>query len=240
MKGTTFAAYIRKQTKTNSTTLPDADIVTYANVVKDDVAADIVANVDEHYFDMELTRDLEVDIRNYTFANDILKHMSHAEAQLDGSSWSPLLEADNSQFDNTAILQNASIKTLYTGKTPNFLIRGRELVILSGDDIIAVTDGLKMIAEIYPEDITTAMLASADDLSIPSSDTTHSLPRQVHKHWATKVIIAYKESRDKPLPLTKKEQKVDLELDEVYKKLSPRNINRSFVASTPRDDGQSY
>lgn len=240
MKGTTFAAYIRKQTKTNSTTLPDADIVTYANVVKDDLAADIAANVDEHYFDMELTRDLEVGIRNYTFANDILKHMSHAEAQLDGSKWSPLLEADNSQFDETAILQNASIKELYTGKKPEFLIRGREFVILSGDDIIAVTNGLKMIAEIYPEDITAAMLASGNDLSVPSSDTTHSLPRQVHKHWATKVIIEYKESRDKPIPLTKKEQRVDLDLLETFKKLTPRNTNRSFVASVPKDDGQDY
>jgi len=240
MKGTTFAEYIRKQTGTNSTTLPDADIVTYANVEKDDISADIVSNVDEHYFDMELSRDLEVGIRNYTFADDLLKHSSGVYAQLDGTLWSPLIEADNSQFDETAILQNASIKELYTGKKPQFLIRGRELVILSGDDIIAVTDGLQMIAQIYPEDITTAMLAASDELSVPTTDTTHSLPRQTHKHWATKVVIAYKESRDKPLPLTKKEQKVDLELDEVYKKLTPRNINRSFVASVPRDDGQDY
>ena len=240
MKGTTFAEYIRKQTGTNSTTLPDADIVTYANVEKDDISADIVSNVDEHYFDMELSRDLEVGIRNYTFADDLLKHSSGVYAQLDGTLWSPLIEADNSQFDETAILQNASIKELYTGKKPQFLIRGRELVILSGDDIIAVTDGLQMIAQIYPEDITTAMLAASDELSVPTTDTTHSLPRQTHKHWATKVVIAYKESRDKPLPLTKKEQKVDIELDEVYKKLTTRNINRSFVASVPRDDGQDY
>lgn len=240
MKGTTFAAYIRKQTGTNSTTLTDADIVTLANVEKDDIAADIVSNVDEHYFDMELSRDLEADIRNYTFADDILKQHSGVYAQLDGTKWSPLLEADNSQFDNTAILENASIKELYTGKKPAYLIRGRELVILSGDDIIDVTDGLKMVAEIYPEDITTSTLAASTDMSIPTSDITHALPRQVHKHWATKVIIAYKESRDKPLPLTKKEQKVDLELDDVYKKLTPRNSNRSFVASVPEDDGQDY
>lgn len=240
MKGTTFADYIRKQTKTNSTTLPDADIVVYANVVKDDLAADIAANVDEHYFDMELTRDLEADIRNYTFANDILNHMTVAYGKLDGSSWSPLMEADISQFDETAILENASIKELYTGKKPQFRISGRELIVLSGDDIAAVTDGLKMIAEIYPEDVTAAMLAASQDLSIPSSDTVHSLPRQVHKHWATKVIIEYKESRDKPIPLTKKEQRVDLDLQDAYKKLSPRNTNRSFVASVPSDDGQDY
>jgi len=240
MKGTTFAEYIREKTKTNSTTLTDAKIVTFANVVKDDLAADIVANVDEAYFQMELTRDLEADIRNYTFANDILKQMSHLEAKLDGTEWVPLLEADNSQFDDTAILQNSEIKELYSARKPEFLIRGREIVILSGDDIIVVSDGLKMIAEIYPEDITTAMLSSSDDLSIPSLDTTHSLPRQVHKHWATKVVIEYKQSRDKPIPLTQQEQRVDLDLQEVFKKLTPRNTNRSFLASTPKDDGQDY
>lgn len=240
MKGTTFAAYIRKKTKTNSTTFSDADIVTYANVVKDEIAADIAANVDEGYFDMELTRDLEADIRNYTFADDILVHMKHCAAKLDGSNVVTLLEADMSQFDDTPILENSHIKELYSGRRPEFLITGRELKILSGDDIIDVTDGLKMIAEIYPEDITTTTLAASTDLSIPSSDTTHALPRQVHKLWALKVVIEYKQSRDKPIPLTQQEKKVEMDLLDVYKKLSPRNTNRSFQATTPKDDGQNY
>ena len=240
MKGTTFAAYIRKQTKTNSTTFTDADIVTFANVVKDDLAADIVANVDEGYFDMELTRNLEANIRGYTFPNDMLKHVKLVAAKLDGINWSPLNEADISQFDSTPILENTYIKDLYSARKPEFLISGRELKILSGDDIEAVTDGLKMMAEIYPEDITTAMLAAADDLSIPSSDVTHSLPRQVHKHWAIKVIIEYKQSRDKPIPLTQQEQRVDIDLQDVFKKLTPRNTNRSFIASTPQLTGQDY
>lgn len=240
MKGTTFAAYIRKQTKTNSTTFSDADIVTYANVVKDNLAADIVANVDEGYFDMELYRDLEADIRDYTFPNDLLKHIKLVGAKLDGSNWVPLLEADVSQFDDTAILENTNIKDLYSARKPEFLISGRGLKILSGDDITAVSGGLKMLAEIYPEDITTTSLASSDDLSIPTSDTTHALPRQVHHHWATLVIIEYKQSRDKPIPLTKQEQKIEMDLLEAFKKLTPRNTNRSFAASVPTDTGENY
>ena len=240
MKGTTFAEYIRKKTKTNSTTLPDADIVTYGNVAADDLAAEIVANVDEHYFDMELTRDLEADIRNYTIDNDVLKHMTAVYAQLDGSKWSPLTEADISQFDETAILNEASIKELYAALKPQFRISGREIVILSGDDMIAVSGGLKMIAEVYPEALTAAMLASSDDLSIPSSDTTHRLPRQVHKIWATMVIIEYKQSRDKPIPLTQSEKNVEADMQAAFKKLTPRNTNRSFKASTPKDTGQDY
>lgn len=240
MKGTTFAAYIRKQTKTNSTTFTDADIVTLANVVKDDLAADIVSNVDEGYFDMTLTRDLESGIRDYTFPNDLLKHIKAVYAKLDGTNWEPLLEADFSQFDDTPILENTYIKDLYSARKPEFLISGRGLTILSGDDIDDVTDGLKIVGEIYPEDITTSSLASTDDLSIPSSDTTHALPRQVHKHWATLVIIEYKQSRDKPIPLTQQEQKVDADLLDAYKKLTPRNTNRSFIAQLPDLTGQDY
>jgi hypothetical protein len=240
MKGTTFASYIRKETKTNSTTFSDADIVLYANIVKDDLAAEIVSNVDEGYFDMELTRDLEANIRDYTFPDDLLKHIKLVTAKLDGSNWSPLVEADISQFDDTPILANSYIRELYSGRKPEFLISGRGLRLLTGDDITAVVDGLNMLAEIYPEDITTTTLAATTDLSIPSSDTTHALPRQVHKHWATMVVIAYKQSRDKPIPLTKQEQKVEFDLQEAFKKLTPRNTNRSFIASTPRYDGQNY
>lgn len=240
MKGTTFAAYIRKLTKTNSTTLSDADIVTFANVIKDDIAAGIVANVDEHYFEMELVRDLEADIRDYTFPTDVLKHMTFGQAKLDGTNWSTLREADISQFPDTPILENTYIKELYAARKPEFLISGLSLKLLTGDDIIAVTEGLKLLAEIYPEDITTSDLASSNDLSIPSSDTTHRLPRQVHKHWALKVVIEYKQSRDKPIPLTQQEQRVEVDLQDVYTKLAPRNNNRSFVASIPADDGQDY
>lgn len=244
MKGTTFAAYIRKQTKTNSTTLSDADLVTYANVVKDDLAAAIVAHVDEHYFEMELVRNLEANVRDYTFPSDILKHMSYAEAKLDGTNWKTLNEADISQFDDTPILENTHIKELYASRSPEFYISGRSLKILSGDDIDAVTEGLKLLAEVYPEDLETSDLASSDDLSIPSSDTTHRLPRPIHKVWADLVIIEYKQSKDKPIPLTKSELKLQVELDNgslgVFSRLTPRNQNRSFVASVPKDDGQDY
>ena len=244
MKGTTFAAYIRKQTKTNSTTLSDADLVILANVVKDDLAASIVANVDEHYFEMELYRNLEALVRDYTFPNDVLKHISFCEAKLDGTNWQVLTEADLSQFDDTPITENSYIKTKYAALDPQFLISGRSLQILSGDDIADVTDGLKLLAEIYPEDLTTSDLASSNDLSIPSADDTHRLPRPIHKVWAELVIVAHKEGRDKPVPLTKSQLKLQMDAQngtlEVFNQLEPRNQNRSFQASVPQDDGQDY
>lgn len=240
MNGSTFASYIRKKTGTNSTTLSDADIVLLANVEKDDLAEEVVANIDERYFEMELTRDIEVDTRNYTFPNDVLKHVKFIQAKLDGTNWSPLDEEDFSHLKDTAILTESYVKERYASKKPAYWIKGRELVILSGDDIIAVTNGLKMLAEVYPEDITTGMLALDTDLSIPSSTQAHSLPRALHKMWATKVIVSYKQSRDKPIPLTQQEQKLEDDLQDALKKLHPRNLNRSFLASTPVDDGENY
>ena len=239
MIGTTFASYIRQKTKTDSTTLPDSEILVLANVIKDDLAADIVANTDEHYFDIELTRDLEADIRDYTQEDDVLKHIKYIAAKLDGTEWSYLTETDYAEF-NKPLRENGTIKELYSARKPQFYISGRSYQLLSGDDIIAVTDGLKVVAEIYPEDISTGSLAASTDLSIPSSDTAHALPRQVHKHWATKVVIEWKQSRDKPIPLTQLEQNVENELQKVLVKLAPRNQVRAILATVPEDNGQGY
>lgn len=239
MTGTTFAAYIRKQTKTNSSTFPNADIVTFANVEKDELASAVVAEVDENYFDMEQVRDLEDGIRDYTFPNDMLKHVKYVAAKLDGTNWVYLTEADISQFD-TPVLEESFIREKWAGLKPQFYISGRSLKLLTGDAIIDVTDGLKILAEVYPEDIDANDLAGSDDLSIPSSDTQHSLPRQLHKVWATKVIVAYKQSREKPIPLTQQEQKVEVDITDALAKLEKRNMVRSFVASVPRDTGEEY
>lgn len=239
MNGTTFAAYIRKLTKTNSSTLPNADIVTLANVIKDDLAAAITAGVDENYFDMEMVRDLEVGTRGYTFPSDMLKHVKYVAAKLDGTNWSYLKEADISQFD-TPMLEEAYIVEKYAALKPAYYISGRELKILSGTSIIAVTEGLKILSEVYPEDIDADDLSGTSDLSIPSSDVTHALPRQVHKHWALKVVIEWKQSKDKPIPLTQQEQRVEVDLQDALAKLDKRNAVRSFVASVPKDTGQDY
>jgi len=239
MTGTTFAAYIRKLTRTNTTTLPNADIVTLANVVKDDIAASIVSEVDENYFDMELVRNLEAGIRDYTFPSDMLKHVKYVAIKLDGTNWLYLTEADISQFE-TPMLEETYIRDKYNGKKPQFYISGRSLKILSGDAIIDVTEGLKVLAEVYPEDIDASDLSGSTDLSVPSSDVTHALPRQVHTHWALMVVVEHKQSRDKPVPLTQQEKTVGADLASALSKLEKRNAVRSFVASTPKDDGSDY
>lgn len=242
MTGQTFAAYIRKQTKTNTATFPDADLVVFANVAKDELAGEIVANVDEGYFDVEMVRNLEAGVRDYTFTNDLLKHIKYASAKLDGTAAKYLREADYSLAESSdlPLLENATIKEMFAGKNPEFLITGRGITILSGTDILDVADGLKVVAEVYPEDIDADTLASTNDLSVPETDITHALPRAAHLLWATKVIAMFKGSKDKPIPLTQSEQAMMVNMEDVFDKLRKRNVVRSFTASVPSNDGSDY
>jgi lauroyl/myristoyl acyltransferase len=61
-----FASYIRLKTKTNATTFPDADILAYANIIKDDIAKE-VTKANEDYFGMKFLRYLIAGQRGYSF-----------------------------------------------------------------------------------------------------------------------------------------------------------------------------
>lgn len=239
MTGTTFATYIRKLTKTNSSTFTDADLVSFANVCKDDIAEQIVANVDENYFDLILDRNLEEDIRDYSLPDNILKHLRYVSAKLDGTTPERLTEAFLSQFQNP-ILEETQLKEIYAMRKPQFLIQGESIRILSGQDITAVDNGLTIVAEVYPADLTTDSLSAVTDLSIPENDTAHALPRAVHKVWAEMVSAEFKQSKDRPIPLTQTEQLVQINLLEAFKKLGKRNAARSFKATVPTVGGHGY
>lgn len=229
------------RTRTNSSTLTDADMVVLANVVKDDLAAKIMSSVDEGYFDMEMVTDLEANTRDYSFESDIVKNLKYAHALLDGTNPEYLTEADFSLFEGKKeTMDETTIRELYASKKPEYIITGRSMKILNGAAITAVTDGLKVVGEVFPEDIAAAALASSDDLSTPSSTIQHRLPQASHRVWAKMVVIEYKQSREKPIPLTEDEKKLELDLDELFKTLRKRNAIRTFVASTPSDDGQDY
>lgn len=242
MTGTNFASYIRYLTKTNSTTLTDAQIVLLANVEKDNLAELITSEVSEGYFDMEDIRDLEASTRNYTYPADLLRGLRYVSAKLDGTNWSYLRELDFGYFEgrNLPLREESWITNEFSTKKPRYYLSANELWLLSGTTMTAVTGGLKIVSEVYPEDIATGALSSSTDLSVPSSNTAIRLPRQAHKIWAKMVSIAYKSSKDKPLPLTADERKLTVDLDELYQKLEGRNTVRNIIGSIPSDDGQDY
>lgn len=232
-----FASYIRKRTKTNATTLPDADILLYANIIKDDIAKE-VTKVNEDYFGIEVLRSLVANKRNYGFPSYVLNQIKYTQAKLDGTNWKKLTEFDVTSYGRTT--DETSILANWSGKEPQFDIFGGQLVIYNDSAITDVTDGLKLWAIIYPADLTDLSLTT--DMSLSPSTTSFGIPRQLHMVWATKVIIEYKSSKEKPIPLTEREQNITNELTLALNSLKLQNLDRVVVANIPdrSNDGQDY
>lgn len=231
---TQFVNYIRYHTKTNSTTFPDADILALANPIKDDLAKEIL-RANEDIFGMEYLRDLVAGQREYSLPNELLNQIKYVEAKLDGTNWKKLTETDLSQYGYPT--DETNIRYYYSGKY-NFDIFRNSLWILNGDAIISVVEGLKLWAIQFPEDLTT--LSGSTDMSVPTSNITVAMPKVSHEIWARKIIIAYKESKEKPIPLTEREQIVDKDLTLMLNSLRGLNLDRAVQATIPKDDGQNY
>lgn len=232
-----FAKYIRIKTKTNTYTFPDDEILLLANIIKNDIAKEIT-KVNEDYFGMEMKRDLVVDKRNYAFPTYILNNIKYLQAMLDGKNWEVLKEVDVNTYKGPT--DEGSIQANFAGGRPMFDIFGGQLIIYSGSSIIDVKDGLKLWSIVYPSDLTS--LVGETDMSVNPSRTEFGMPTELHFVWATKVIIEYKESKEKPIPLTEKEASIKEDLTLAIDSLKGFNLDRSVVATMPNkgNDGYNY
>ncbi len=234
MTSTQFAAYVRLLTKTNSTTLPDATIIAFANIVKDDLAKDIL-KVNEDIFGMQYLRNLVADQREYSLPVEMLNQIKYVEAMLDGVNWSKLTETDLNSYGQPT--SEAAIRQNFADKTCFDIFRN-SLWLLTGNAIINVTEGLKLWAIQWPEDISS--VSGTSDLSIASSEIETAMPRATHEIWGRRVSIAYKESKEKPIPLSERELRVDADWAAVLNSLRGANLDRAVLATTPSDDGSDY
>lgn len=232
-----FASYIRSKTRTNADTFKDAEILLYANVTKDEIAKEVI-KANEDYFGIELLRDLKDGVRKYLFPTYMLSQMKYLQAKLDGVNWSTLEEFDITSYDRPT--DEDSIRANWAGRKPAFDIFGGELSIYSENAIIAVSGGLKLWSIVFPADLTS--LSGTVDMSVNPSKTEFGMPRQLHKVWATKVIIEYKSSKEKPIPLTEQELKVEVDLQSAINSLKLQNLDRSVVANVPdnSNNGENY
>jgi len=57
---------------------------------------------------------------------------------------------------------------------------------------------------------------------------------------ATGMIIEWKESRDKPIPLKESELRYDDDVEKAISKLKKANYDREVIGLIPEDDGQEY
>lgn len=233
---TNFAKLIRYYTKTNSTTFSDSDVLTLSNIFKDDIADNIGKNVDEDTFGLKFERDLNVGVREYNLPSELMNRIKYIEVKLDGTNWKRLNETDLSTYSKTT--DEATIVAQYADKDPEFTLWDGSIFILSGSAIIDVTNGLKLWAIIYPADFTD--LTSIDDMSTNPSQFTHGFPRAFHELLARRVSIAYKSSKDRPIPLSEKERVYESDLQQTIDIMKGTNLDMSVISSVPSDDGSDY
>jgi len=231
-----FATLVRYYTKTNSTTFSDADILTLANIFKDDIAGLISKEVGEDYFGLRFERDLIADQREYDLPAELMTRIKYLNAKLDGTNWERLKETDLSTYGQA--MDEATIEAQYADKDPEFDIWDNSIYILSGRPIIDVTDGLRLWAIVFPSDFPN--LTSTEDMSTNPDDYSHGFPRQFHELLARRVSIAYKSSKDRPIPLSEKEQLYEADLMAAINAMKDANLDRSVIPSAPYNDGSQY
>ena len=225
-----FATYVRKKTRTNSTTFPDADLLSYMMVVQDDLAKDII-DADEDILLVPQYDNLVANQREYSFPSDILSSIKRIEAKLDGTNYIPLDEFDMGKYANT-IKTEADITNNFSNNAGNafFDIARKAITIYSGT-ITSVTDGLLVWCNTWLSTITD--LTSMTDMSVDPTSTTHGTPRELHKVWAMGVIIEYKEGKEKPIALTETERNYEALKLKAINSLKPSNRSRTVRFSLP-------
>jgi hypothetical protein len=234
MKFTEFAARIRFFTGTNTVTFTDADILMLANTAKDDFAKDIV-QANEDYFGLDHYCDLVAGQREYPLPLNLLQ-LKLTEAKLDGTTWKRLIETDYNL--GTYTTDEDSIVVAFAGQEPCFEYYRNSIWILNDSAIIDVADGLYIKGFIYPADFTS--LSSTDDMSANPSSTSHGLPRQFHELLARRIIIDYKNAKDKPIPLTERETLFDRDFADAIESIKNPNLDRSITGKVPYNDGSQY
>lgn len=246
-----FAAYVRWKTRTNSTTFSDTELLASMEVQQDEIAKAIL-KADEDILLIPQTDDLvasSITAREYPLPSDILSRIKRVEAQLNGTDWIPLTEIDITQIGKP-ISTETNITDIFNNSqmskgNPNgarFDIRRKSIFIYSGT-ITATTDGLRVFCMTWPTPITD--LTSVTDMNIDPSTTTHGIPRAMHEIWAKGVIIDYKESREKPIPLSESESRYEIDLRKAVETLRHGNLDREIMGGLPPasergNDGEDY
>jgi len=222
-------------TRTSPTTFTDDQIISLMAIRQDEIARAIL-KTDEDILLIPQYANLVVSsitAREYPQPQDILSRIKRVEAKLDGTKYIVLNEFDVTSY-RKAISTEADIIANFSNLEGGafFDILRKSIVIYSGT-ITAVTDGLKILVNTYPAAITDLALTS--DMSQDPSTTTHGIPRAMHEIWARGVIIDYKSSREKPIPLSERELNYKNDLKETIDTLKHGNLDREVLGEISDD-----
>lgn len=231
MTPATFAALVRYKCRVNSTVFPDAELLAYMNSRLDELSADIL-KTDEDILLIPQYTTLVANQREYPEPSDMLSRIKRVEAKLDGTNWIKLNEMDITQHDYPITLE-ADITKYFTNNEGEayFDIMRKAITIYSGT-ITDVTNGLRMWINTFPTTISD-LTESTTDMSVDPSVYTHGIPRELHEIWARGVIIDFKSSREKPIPLTERELRYDLDKKTALDTLRHGNLDREVIGLLP-------
>ena len=236
MKFTEFQAGLRFQTWTNDYTLSTPDIVALSNIELDTFGLLwSVPWLNEDLFGKIYTRDLTVGNRKYEIPFDLI-HVKKLEVCMTwlATDWKEAKETNIGT--NGMITQEANILAMMNGRDPLFEMFGGYLYLYSSASVIAVTGWIKMHGIMYPSSFNIDDFWVNDrDISVPRDATTQGIPRAFHKLLLQRISIAYKQSRDKPIPLTESEQMHTGNLADVISNMRLYNYSRKHKMSNPND-----
>ena len=206
MNGLQLAASVRLKTKTTTVTYSAADLLVDANLMKDEIAGEISSRKEEA-FNIEVDDNLEAGVRMYPYRTDLMNQIVRVELMLvDGDDY--ILATPTKLNRNDIPMQEENIVANFNDENPQYFIRGKHIVLLTGSAITAVTAGMKVVYKVFPTNL--ANLTGETDLSIDTDATALGFPREFHELWARRISIEYKDRNNKKL--SSREQKYEIDL----------------------------
>lgn len=231
-----MASYIRFKTKTDSDTFTDEDMLVLANLYKDEIANKL-NDADENMFGIVIEFDLESGLRKYPLDPDIMSKIRYFECDFDGDGdYDRLKEYDLNSIGIST--DESSIKAYFADKQAGFFIHGDEVYILNDSDISDITNGLRMWVTAFPGDIES--MGATTDMSQAPDELHTGFPKTLHELLARRIIIEYKTSQEKPIPLTESELNYEKDFKDKLSILTDKNRDREVIADIPYNDGQDY
>jgi len=237
------AAYIRLKTRTNPTTLTDANILVLFNVSKNFICQRAL-EVDEDIWLVPTTYDLVADQREYPLSSNILSRIERVEAKLDGTNWLKLKSIDLTDFDDPVASETDITNTFSNNKGEAYYDIKRKAIYIYSGSITDVTDGLAIWQNTYPADISD--MTSTTDMSVDPSTTTHGVPKALHKVICDDVVIEWKGSREKPIPLSDSELMHNQQIEQSFQTLKKSSYDTEVTGDLPNqvnmqgDDGSIF
>ena len=228
MTGAQLNTLINSKCRTNDTTFTQAEKLVLVNLFKDELAGRI-QQVRPEVWNMPALDDLVLNQREYAFATDLMNRMVGLELKFTASGDYVLCDPiQRSHYLDT--LQESVIVANYDNLDPKYFIRRGAIYILSAA-IIAVTNGIRFIYDVFPADL--ANLTGSTDLSLDPSTTSRGFPREFHEILARRVSMEYKDRMG--IKLSVMEMNYENDLQKLLDNFAGGNLDEEITGKLPDD-----